>query len=175
MKVSREPLAVKCGRAAAEQAAQALELMFEMPVHERCPFCDYVAEVEPCAFVTRGPQVSAFLNRSQFERGALLLVPNHHVESILDLDAGLIATIYTEAQRIAKGLVLALGASGLNVFQNNGLRAGQSVSHYHVHLVPRYETSQPWRRFRESEFEQTPFEELERLALDLRAALELEP
>jgi histidine triad (HIT) family protein len=97
------------------------------------------------------------------------------VASVLDLEADLVAAIYTEAQRLAKGLVQALGASGLNIFQNNGVRAGQSVAHYHVHMVPRYETSQPWRRFQESEFEHTPFEELERLAVELRSIFEPAP
>lgn len=151
--------------------ADSPELMFETPSHDSCPFCEYLAGAAPCAFITRGSQVSAFLNRAQFERGALLLIPNRHVESILDLEAGLIAAIYIEAQRIAKGLVRALDAKGLNVFQNNGVRAGQSVSHYHVHLVPRYETSRPWRRFRESAFEHTAIEELENLARALRASI----
>jgi histidine triad (HIT) family protein len=142
-----------------------------MPSHDSCPFCDYLTGVEPCAFVSRGAQTSAFLNRAQFERGALLLVPNRHVESILDLDSELIVAIYQEAQRLAKGLVEALSASDLNIFQNNGVRAGQSIAHYHVHLVPRYETSQPWRRFHESEFEHTPIGELEKLANQLRTAL----
>jgi histidine triad (HIT) family protein len=112
------------------------------------------------------------MNRAQYERGAVLLVPNEHVESILDLDATLLATLYGEAQRIAGGMIEAFGATGLNVFQNNGVRAGQSVSHYHVHLVPRYETSVPWLRFRESDFEQTPLDELEHVAAALRRALE---
>lgn len=146
--------------------------MFETPTHDRCPFCDYLAGAEPCAFISRGPLVSAFLNRAQFERGATLLVPNEHVESILDLRPDLVAAIYIEAQRIARGLVEVLRARGLNVFQNNGVRAGQSVSHYHVHLLPRYETSVPWRRFHESEFEHTPVEELQELASELRAVLD---
>jgi histidine triad (HIT) family protein len=105
----------------------------------------------------------------------LLLIPNQHVESILDLEPGSIGVIYAEAQRIAKGLAHAFGATGLIVFQNNGVKAGQSVSHYHVHLVPRYETSQPWRWFKESEVEHAPLEELEKLANQLREVLEPAP
>jgi histidine triad (HIT) family protein len=146
--------------------------MFEIPKRDRCPFCAYLAGMEPCAFVVRGGEVSAFLNRAQFERGALLVVPNNHVESVLDLHPELIGTIYAEAQRLARYLLPALGATGLNIFQSNGVRAGQSVAHFHIHMVPRYETSQPWRRFRESEFEPTSFEELDRLATELRALLE---
>src|SRR5690606_16808080 len=124
-----------------------------------------------CAFVTRGPLLSSFLNRAQFERGAVLLVPNRHVESLLELDGELAAAIYPEAQRIARGLIRAFGAVGLNMFQNNGVRAGQTVSHFHVHLVPRYETSIPWQRFHESDFPHSPLDELERIAAQLRSAL----
>jgi histidine triad (HIT) family protein len=112
------------------------------------------------------------MNRAQYERGAVLLVPNQHAESIFDLDTRLLASLYGEAQRIAKGMIEAFGATGLNVFQNNGVRAGQSISHYHIHLVPRYETSRPWLRFKESDFGQTPLHELQLIAHELRSALE---
>lgn len=145
--------------------------MFEAPVHDTCPYCEYLAGYSACAFAYRDRRVAAFMNRSQYERGAVLLIPNEHVESILDLDAALMTAIFGAAQRIARAMVERFGAVGLNIFQNNGIRAGQSVAHYHIHLVPRYATSVPWRRFREADFPQTPHDELERLAADLRAAL----
>lgn len=145
--------------------------MIETPSHDTCPFCKYFSGVARCAFVTRGPLLSSFLNRAQFERGALLLVPNRHVESLLELDDTLMGAIYPEAQRLAHALIRALGAVGLNMFQNNGVRAGQTVSHFHVHLVPRYDASVPWKRFHESEFPHTPVDELEALAARIRSAL----
>ncbi|HEX6993853.1 MAG TPA: HIT family protein [Gammaproteobacteria bacterium] len=145
--------------------------MIETPSHDTCPFCEYLSGAARCAFVTRGPLLSSFLNRAQFERGALLLVPNRHVESLLELDDTLMGAIYPEARCLAHALIRALGAVGLNMFQNNGVRAGQTVSHFHVHLVPRYASSVPWRRFHESEFPHTPIDELEALAAEIRGAL----
>ncbi len=115
--------------------------------------------------------MSAFMNRAQYERGALLVVPNVHVESILDADATVMTAVYTEAHRIAKVMVPLLGATGLNIFQNNGAASGQTVPHFHVHVIPRYPTSDPAQRFREDAFPPTPIEELERLAKALRAAV----
>ena len=144
--------------------------MLEVPKHARCPFCDYIEGVERCAFVSRNSEICSFMNRAQFERGALLIVPNEHRETILELEPALIGSIYREAQRVAGGMVKAFGAVGVNVFQNSGVRAGQSVAHFHVHVVPRYESSKPLR-FHEVDVEHTPIDGLEKIARELRAAL----
>lgn len=145
--------------------------MFEVPAHTGCPFCDYLAGIAPCAFVTRGDLVSAFMNRAQYERGAVLLVPNRHVATILDLDEELMRALYVEAQRLAQAMIGAFGATGMNMFQNNGVRAGQTIAHLHIHLVPRYSGSEPARIFREEEFPHAPMEELLGCAGKLHEAL----
>ncbi|HEX6135393.1 MAG TPA: hypothetical protein VFZ24_15595 [Longimicrobiales bacterium] len=55
----------------------------------------------------------------------------------------------------------------MNVFQNNGVSAAQSMPHYRTHVVPRYPSSDPGRCFQETDFEITPVEELLRLADEL--------
>ena len=146
-------------------------MSFQLPREDDCPFCGYLSGASDCAFVARGELVSAFLNPAQFERGAALVIPNVHVGSLLELDRHLMAAVYHECQRLARGMVTAFGAVGLNVFQNNGIKAGQTVSHYHVHVVPRYESSQPGRLFRAADYPTTPLVELVKVADELRAAL----
>lgn len=136
-----------------------------------CPFCEYLKGTVPCAFVYRGDVVSAFLNRTQYERGALLVVPNVHAVSLLEASDTLVMELYREARRLAHLLVDRLGATGMNVFQNNGVAAGQSIPHYHIHVVPRYPSSDPGRCFHETDFEITPAGELDRLAQYLQAGL----
>jgi histidine triad (HIT) family protein len=150
-------------------------MTFEIPTEDPCPFCAYLSGAVPCAFVARNPLVSVFLNRAQFERGAALVVPNRHVTSLLGLDADLLSSIFHESQRVARGMAKAFGAVGLNMFQNNGVKAGQAISHYHVHLVPRYRTSEPGRLFRSEDYPHTPVAELEAIADELRAALSSAP
>ena len=133
-----------------------------------CPFCEYLDDRVPCAFVTRTATVSAFLNRTQYERGALLVVPNAHVATVMEAPEPMVADVHLEARRLARRLIEVLGATGVNIFQNNGASAGQTVAHYHVHVVPRYPGSDPARRFRERDFDHTPFDELEALAARLR-------
>ena len=99
------------------------------------------------------------------------MVPNRHVTSLLDLDPDLMSSIYEESQRLAKAMVSVLGAVGLNVFQNSGIKAGQSVSHYHVHVVPRYGHSEPGRVFKAVDHPHTPVEQLAEIANELRIVL----
>lgn len=145
--------------------------MFQTPERDQCSFCDYLSGRTPCAFVTRGPEISTFMNRAQYERGAVLIIPNRHIENILDLDAGLMLNLYTEAQRLARAFIEAFGAVGLNMFQNNGIQAGQTIPHCHTHLVPRYAGSDSSRLFREEDYPHTSIEDLQSLADRLRSAL----
>jgi histidine triad (HIT) family protein len=142
---------------------------------EPCPFCAYLAGAERCAFVSRGPAVSSFLNRTQYERGAVLVVPNQHVTSMVAAEPALVGQVYREVHRVASALVVALQPAGLSVFQNNGVLSGQTVPHFHVHVVPRFPGSDPRRRFQEAEFAHTPPEVLESLAGRIRKALPTEP
>ena len=139
-----------------------------MAADSDCPFCAYLDGRTPCAFIARERTVSAFLNRTQYERGALLVVPNAHVATVMEAPEALVADVHLEARRLAIRLADVLGATGVNVFQNNGASAGQTVAHYHVHVVPRYPGSDPSKRFREQDFPHTPFAELEALADRLR-------
>jgi histidine triad (HIT) family protein len=146
-------------------------MAIDVPQLEPCPFCEYLAGALPCALVTTGDTVSSLMNRTQYERGALLVMPNAHVATVLDADADLVADVYREAQRMARALVDMFAATGVNIYQNNGIVAGQTVPHYHVHVVPRYPSSDPAKRFREADYPPTPIEELHALATALKAGL----
>lgn len=136
----------------------------ELPRSSPCPFCDYLCDTAEAVFVSRGDKVSVLLNPRQYERGALLVIPNQHWSTLLDVSAEEFLAVQLEARRMAGLLVHHLGATGVNVFQNAGVSAGQTVAHYHVHVVPRYPSSDPARRFREADYEITPKEQLEPLA-----------
>jgi histidine triad (HIT) family protein len=135
-----------------------------IPDLEPCPFCEYLSGAAESVFLNRGDVASAFLNVTQYERGAALVVTNAHVESLLAASEDEVAAVYREVRRVAALLVARLGATGVNVFQNNGRPAGQTVPHYHVHVVPRYPGSDPTRRFREADFEHSSLDELKALA-----------
>ena len=135
-----------------------------IPESSSCPFCDYLQGTEEAVFVSRGKIASVLLNPRQYERGALLVIPNQHVSTLIDAPDHPFVAVQLEARRMARLLVEQLGATGVNVFQNAGVAAGQTVPHYHVHVVPRYPSSDPAKRFREADYNVTPIDQLRSMA-----------
>ena len=72
---------------------------------------------------------------------------------------------------VSRALVEGFGATGVNLFQNNGIDANQHYPHYHLHVVPRYPGGDPTRIYRERQFERIPLEEQHRIAQRIRRAL----
>jgi histidine triad (HIT) family protein len=146
-------------------------MQIRLDAYDACSFCRYIAREESCAFVAEDDLALAFINRAQFERGAMLVIPRQHRETILDMhDQELAAAIHL-AKRLVRAVVACFGAVGANVFQNNGAKSGQQIPHYHVHIVPRYEASDPTRLFHSHEFPITPLAEQLEIAAAIRAAL----
>ena len=136
-----------------------------------CGFCEYIAGTRDCAFVRRGALVSSLVNRTQYESGAVLVIPNRHLSTVLDLDAETLAAASLEAQAVSRALVEGFGATGINLFQNNGIDANQHYPHYHLHVVPRHPGSDPTRIYTERQFEPVALEEQRRVAERIRRAL----
>jgi histidine triad (HIT) family protein len=127
-------------------------MAIRLPSVETCGFCEYIAGTRECAFVRRGPLVASLVNRTQYEDGALLIIPNRHLSTLLDLDTETLAAIGVESQVMGRALVEGFGATGINVFQNNGVDANQHYPHYHMHVVPRFPGSDPTRIYLHTEF-----------------------
>lgn len=113
----------------------------------------------------------AELDERQYERGAMLVLPKVHRESMLDIEPHEIDAVYRLAKNVARAATAAFGASGLNVFQNNGTKAGQHEPHFHVHVVPRYKASDPNRRFLQRDYDVISLEEQRAIAELIRARL----
>jgi histidine triad (HIT) family protein len=133
----------------------------ELPQHrnDTCPFCTNIMGGSQTAVVFENDAVFAFLNPRQFGLGHTLVIPRRHAPTVLDLEAGEMAALAAQVHRIANAISLAFDPSGLNIFQNNGVTAGQTVAHYHVHIVPTYPGAEPGRIFHSEDFERTPYEE----------------
>jgi histidine triad (HIT) family protein len=145
----------------------------EVPTHERgCPFCGNLEGRNQVAILDETPDTYAFLNPRQFGKGHTLVIPKRHAPTVLDLQAEEVASLMTQVHRLASAISKAFDPSGLNIFQNNGLTAGQMVAHYHVHIVPSYPGDPPGGRiFRSDDFERVPIEERMLLVEQIRRHL----
>ncbi len=103
-----------------------------------CIFCKIINEEMPSAKVYEDEHVYAFLDISQVTKGHTLVIPKAHAENIYELTPDVAANLFSVVPKIANALKKAYNPSGLNIVNNNGKTAGQTVFHYHLHLIPRY-------------------------------------
>ncbi|NQI69896.1 HIT family protein [Streptococcus suis] len=104
-----------------------------------CIFCKIVAGEIPASKVYEDDQVLAFLDITQVTKGHTLVIPKKHYRNVLDMDAEAAGQLFTAVPAIARQLKEKLGASGLNIVNNNEEAAGQTVFHTHIHLLPRFD------------------------------------
>jgi diadenosine tetraphosphate (ap4A) hydrolase (histidine triad protein, cell-cycle regulation), putative len=104
-----------------------------------CIFCKIIAGEIPSSKVYEDDQVVAFLDISQVTSGHTLVVPKQHFRNLLEMDADSTSQLFARVPGIARKVMKATGAAGMNIINNNEEIAGQTVFHTHVHLAPRYE------------------------------------
>lgn len=110
-----------------------------------CIFCKIIEGSIPATKVYEDQWVLAFLDISQATKGHTLVIPKIHTDSVLTATPAIVAHVNQVAAKLAIAAQSGLGASGANIFTNANEIAGQSVFHYHVHVLPRYSPIEvPW-------------------------------
>lgn len=102
----------------------------------------------PAAKIYEDDLTLAFLDINPASRGHALVICKTELPGLLDLPPELVAAVAQTVQRVARAINAALQPDGFNVVQNNGAAAGQTVFHYHVHIIPRWSGDQaliPWQ------------------------------
>lgn len=92
----------------------------------------------PADIIYEDDVVLAFLDISPIRKGHTLIIPKKEYANIFDLDTDTLAHMMKVAQKIARALMLAVKAKGVNIHMNNGHEAGQDVLHAHLHVIPRF-------------------------------------
>ena len=113
-----------------------------------CLFCKIVAGEIPSTRVREDERTVAFMDINPATPGHLLVVPRAHVADLGAVDGEDLAACVAAAQRLAARAREALGAEGVNLMNSWGQAAWQTVFHFHVHVIPRYEDDPlrlPWR------------------------------
>ena len=103
-----------------------------------CIFCKIANGEIPSATVYEDSVCRVILDVNPANKGHALIIPKEHFDDIYSIDAEPAAKIFTIATEVAKAQKAELNPDGLNILQNNGEAAGQTVFHFHMHLVPRY-------------------------------------
>jgi histidine triad (HIT) family protein len=104
-----------------------------------CVFCKIVARQIPATLVDEDEHTLAFMDIGQVNPGHVLVAVKKHVQDIFALDETQAAAVFRAAARVSRAIRDAFSPQGLSVYQANGKAAGQTVFHFHVHLVPRQE------------------------------------
>ncbi len=106
---------------------------------EDCIFCKIAAKEIPGKIVYEDDACIAFLDLSQTTKGHTLVIPKAHFDSVLTADPEVVGHVFQVAAMLANKIVKNLGASGCNILTNAGEVAGQTVHHFHIHIIPRYD------------------------------------
>ena len=106
-----------------------------------CLFCKIVNGEIPCHKVYENDKVIAFLDIQPLTRGHTLVIPKEHASSMDRLSQDSAAALGKALPTVSKAVLNVTGATAYNLVQNNGKEAGMSVSHVHIHIIPRYPDS----------------------------------
>ena len=109
---------------------------------KNCIFCKIANGEIPSTTLYEDEEFRVILDLGPASKGHALILPKNHFEDVCALDEKTAAKILPLAARVGSAMKKALGCAGFNLVQNNGEAAGQTVFHFHMHLIPRYEGDQ---------------------------------
>ena len=106
---------------------------------DSCIFCKIANGEIPSATLYEDDDFRVILDLSPASKGHALVLPKEHFANLFEMPDALVSKAYVVAKKVAARMKEYLGCDGYNVLQNNGLAAGQTVFHFHIHLIPRME------------------------------------
>ena len=106
-----------------------------------CIFCKIIAGEIPSYTIYEDEDFKVFLDINPASKGHALIVPKVHYADLYEIDEEVAAKAMKLAKKLATRMTNILGCEGFNILQNNNEAAGQTVFHFHIHLIPRYESA----------------------------------
>lgn len=107
-----------------------------------CIFCKIANGEIPSATIYEDDNFRVILDLGPASKGHALILPKGHYANVYEIPEEMAAKAFILAKHMAEKMKEKLGCSGVNILQNNGIAAGQTVFHFHMHLIPRYENDQ---------------------------------
>ncbi len=106
---------------------------------DNCIFCKLANGVFPTNKIYEDDDFTVILDVAPANAGHSLILPKQHYANIFEIDDEILGKAMKLAKKIASAMMDELKCDGVNIVQNNGVAAGQTVFHFHVHVIPRYE------------------------------------
>ncbi len=103
-----------------------------------CIFCKISKGDIPSATIYETSDFRVILDVAPANKGHVLIITKEHYDNIFQMDAETAGKLFSLATVVARAIKDETGCDGLNVLQNNGEVAGQTVHHFHLHLIPRF-------------------------------------
>ncbi|MEM5778241.1 MAG: HIT family protein [Candidatus Aenigmatarchaeota archaeon] len=104
---------------------------------KKCKFCNII-KYKNDYVIFENKNTIAILDNKPLSKGHLLIIPKKHYESLLDVPASVFVELFKTAYKISLKVCKILNADSVNIALNSGYNAGQSVNHFHIHVLPRY-------------------------------------
>ncbi len=137
-----------------------------------CIFCKIIEGTIPSIKIYEDEYVYAFMDIMPVSKGHVLLIPKKHLENIYDFSEKEASQLFSVAPKIANALKEEFKPAGMNLLNNNGAPAGQSVFHFHLHFIPRYDETDGFQPTWDTKQDEFPSERVEKIANGIRAKLE---
>ena len=104
---------------------------------DKCIFCKIANGEIPSATLYEDEDFRVILDLGPATKGHALILPKNHFANLFEIPEDMDAKAFILAKKIAKKMKDVFGCDGVNIVQNNGVAAGQTVFHFHIHLIPR--------------------------------------
>ena len=108
-------------------------------MNDNCIFCKIANGIIPSATIYEDDDFRAILDIAPAHKGHTIILPKKHADNLFELPDDIAAKVLPLAGKIGGRIKEKLHCDGLNLVQNNGEVAGQTVMHFHMHVIPRYE------------------------------------
>ncbi len=105
---------------------------------DSCIFCKIIKGEIPSSTIYEDENVKVILDISPAAKGHAILLVKKHVSNIFELEPELAEKVFAVVPKVAAAIKAELGCDGMNILQNNGEAAGQTVFHLHIHFIPRW-------------------------------------
>lgn len=126
-----------------------------------CIFCKLANGVFPTNSIYEDEDFNVILDASPATKGHALILPKEHYDNVYEMPDALLEKTIKLAKKIIQKETDVLGCDGYNIVQNNGEAAGQTVFHFHMHLIPRYkEKNMPMVTWKPNEFSEEEMKDI---------------